>query len=60
VIVDQLNPQWAKYYDRESALKLLQKNGFADVRIHHRHGYSWTVTGVKRTVGLQSTVEHQD
>jgi SAM-dependent methyltransferase len=47
VIYDQLNPEFAKYYTREEAVALLEKNGFADVKIYHRHGYSWTVMGVK-------------
>lgn len=47
VIYDQLKPAFAKYYTRAEALALLASNGFHDVRIHHRHGYSWTVTGIK-------------
>jgi hypothetical protein len=44
-IFDQLNPAYAKYYRREEALELMEKAGFADVRLYHRHGYSWTVVG---------------
>jgi len=47
VIYDQLNPAYAKYYRRREAVELLSRQGFADVRIHHRHGYSWTVVGRK-------------
>lgn len=47
VIFDQLNPQHASYYRREEALALMRSAGFVDVRIHHRHGYSWTVIGRK-------------
>jgi SAM-dependent methyltransferase len=47
IIYDQLNPAYAKYYTREEAIKLLEDAGFIDVRIHHRHGYSWTVIGTK-------------
>ena len=46
-IVDQLNPAWAKYYTRQEAHALLSDAGFEDVRLHHRHGYSWTVSGRK-------------
>jgi SAM-dependent methyltransferase len=47
VIYDQLNPEYAKYYTRESAIALLTRNGFDDVVAYHRHGYSWTVMGIK-------------
>src|SRR5262249_20674739 len=45
VIYDQLNPAFAKYYRKQEAFDLLAKNGFANVRTHHRHGYSWSVVG---------------
>ena len=44
-IYDQLNPAYAKYYTRAEAEALLADQGFTDVRVHHRHGYSWTVIG---------------
>jgi SAM-dependent methyltransferase len=47
IIYDQLNPAYAKYYTRQEAEKLLIDGKFEDVRIHHRHGYSWTVIGTK-------------
>lgn len=47
VIYDQLNPAYAKYYRRAEAVELLQREGFQDVRAHHRHGYSWSVIGRK-------------
>jgi SAM-dependent methyltransferase len=47
VILDQINPRWAKYYTRQEAEALLRDAGFKDVRLHHRHGYSWTVCGSK-------------
>ncbi len=47
-IYDQLNPAWAKYYTQQEAIDLLQRNGFADVRVYNRHKYSWTVIGEKR------------
>lgn len=46
-IYDQLNPAWAKYYRKDEAEALLKDAGFVEVRSHHRHGYSWTVMGVK-------------
>jgi SAM-dependent methyltransferase len=47
VMYDQLNPAYAKYYRRSEALALLEVAGFRNVRVHHRHGYSWTVIGEK-------------
>jgi hypothetical protein len=47
VILDQINPRWAKYYAHEEAEALFKGVGFKDVRLHHRHGYSWTVCGSK-------------
>jgi SAM-dependent methyltransferase len=47
IIYDQLNPAYAKYYTRSEAENLLLNGGFKNVRIHHRHGYSWTVIGTK-------------
>jgi SAM-dependent methyltransferase len=47
VIYDQLNPAYAKYYTRDEAHQALARFGFADIRLHHRHGYSWTVVGSK-------------
>lgn len=48
-IYDQLNPAYARYYRREEAIELLRSAGFADVKLHHRHGYSWAVTGLRPT-----------
>jgi hypothetical protein len=47
VIYDQLKPAYAKYYTHDEARALLTSAGFTDVRIHNRHGYSWTVCGTK-------------
>jgi len=47
IIYDQLNPEWAKYYTRDEAYRLLSETGFTDIRLHHRGGYSWTVVGTK-------------
>ena len=46
-IYDQLNPAYAKYYERHEAYDLLAAAGFKDVQLHHRHAYSWTVIGRK-------------
>ena len=47
IIYDQLNPSYAKYYTQSEAKKLLSDGKFANVRTHHRQGYSWTVIGTK-------------
>lgn len=46
-IFDQLNPSYAKYYRRDEAEALFAAAGFVDIRLHHRHGYSWSVIGTK-------------
>jgi SAM-dependent methyltransferase len=48
VIYDQLNPAWAKYYTESEAKNLFESAGFRDVQVFHRHGYSWSVVGVKK------------
>ena len=50
IIYDQLKPSYAKYYTKREAEKLLIGGKFENVRIHHRHGYSWTVIGTKPMV----------
>jgi SAM-dependent methyltransferase len=47
VIYDQLNPAYAKYYREDEARNLLESHGFREVRTHHRHGYSWSVVGLR-------------
>ena len=47
IIYDQLNPSYAKYYTQFEAKRLLSDGKFVNIRIHHRHGYSWTVIGTK-------------
>jgi SAM-dependent methyltransferase len=47
VIYDQLNPAYAKYYTRQEAHDVVARQGFVDIQLHHRHGYSWTVVGTK-------------
>lgn len=47
VIYDQLNPSYAKYYREQEVRALLANAGFIDIRLFHRHGYSWTALGTK-------------
>lgn len=47
VILDQINPRWAKYYTREEAEALFRDAGFRNIQLYHRHGYSWTICGSK-------------
>jgi SAM-dependent methyltransferase len=47
VIHDQLLPAYARYYREHEARELIAGSGFEDVRLIHRHGYSWTVSGTK-------------
>lgn len=47
VIYDQLNPAHAKYYRKDEVRRLLEDAGFVNVRLHHRHGYSWTALADK-------------
>jgi hypothetical protein len=47
VVYDQLNPAYAKYYTHQEAHDALAQHGFTDIRLHHRHGYSWTVVGTR-------------
>jgi SAM-dependent methyltransferase len=51
VIYDQLNPAYAKYYREAEARQLLERAGFEDVVLYHRHGYSWTVLGRRPGAG---------
>lgn len=46
-IFDQLNPAYSKYYTFNEAKELMERAGFKDVRLFHRHGYSWSVLGHK-------------
>lgn len=47
VIYDQLNPAYAKYYNRQEAVDCLAGGGFVNIRLANRHGYGWTVVGQK-------------
>ena len=44
-IYDQLNPTIAAYWTKQEVEDLMHAAGYVDVRLHHRHGYSWTATG---------------
>lgn len=47
-IYDQLNPTIACYWTHDEVRTLMEGAGFTDIQLHHRHGYSWTATGVAR------------
>lgn len=47
VLYDQLNPAYAKYYREAEVRRLLIEAGFSDVRLYHRHGYSWAAVARK-------------
>ncbi len=47
VIYDQLNPSYAKYYREHEVRALVETAGFHDIRLFHRHGYSWTAVATK-------------
>jgi len=47
VVYDQLNPAHARYYRGPEVRALLEAAGFRDVRLHHRHGYSWTAVAAR-------------
>jgi 2-polyprenyl-3-methyl-5-hydroxy-6-metoxy-1,4-benzoquinol methylase len=46
VIVDQLNPNYAKYYTKKEAQEVLERGKFKS-EVFARHGYSWVVIGTK-------------
>lgn len=43
IIYDQLNPVMARYYRKDELIQILESAGFADIRIKHHLGYSWSV-----------------
>lgn len=47
LIFDQLNPSYAHYYTKDELKDLYIKSGFKDIKMLHRHGYSWAVIGTK-------------
>lgn len=46
-VFDQLNPSFAKYFTESQVHDLLASEGFINVSMYHRHGYSWTIRGQK-------------
>lgn len=46
-VYDQLNPTIAFYWRRDEVERLLRDAGLVEVALHHRHGYSWTATGIR-------------
>lgn len=53
IIFDQLNPRYAKYYRKKELQKLLHAVGFIEIKIAHRHQYSWTVVACKGKSDMQ-------
>ncbi len=49
VIYDQLNPAYAKYYKKDEASELLEDAELYDIKLYHRHEYSWSVIGHKKS-----------
>jgi SAM-dependent methyltransferase len=47
IVFDQLNPVYAKYYKKEEVVSLLKNAGFSEVKMFHRHSYSWTAIAFK-------------
>jgi SAM-dependent methyltransferase len=47
IIYDQLNPAYAKYYREAEVRRLLEGAGFRDIRLFHRHGYSWAAVALR-------------
>lgn len=47
IIFDQLNPSYSKYYKKREVYDLLKRNGFNNIDMYHRHGYSWTAISKK-------------
>lgn len=43
VIYDQLNPSFVKFYSSRFIHDLFQNTNFKNVKLRHRHGYSWSI-----------------
>ena len=41
------NLRLGRNYSRQEAERLMKNGRCVNVRVHHRHGYSWTVIGTK-------------
>ena len=60
-IYDQLNPAYARYYAQNEVRALLKRGGFRDIRLHHRHGYSWAAVATKPAAPeVGATEVHRD
>jgi SAM-dependent methyltransferase len=46
-VYDQLNPKIAYYWKEAEVRALMEGAGLQDVKLFHRHGYSWTATGTR-------------
>ena len=46
-IYDQLNPSYVRFDRRADVVEMLESAGFVDVRLHDRHGYSWTALATR-------------
>ena len=40
-----LEKNW--YYKKAEVISLLSSAGFSDIKVYHRHEYSWTAIGTK-------------
>ncbi|MDB5551027.1 MAG: class SAM-dependent methyltransferase [Rhizobium sp.] len=47
LVFDQLNPTYAHYYRGSELKQLFEVAGFGDIKMVHRHGYSWAVVGTR-------------
>ena len=47
IIFDQLNPAYAKYYNKDELISELKAANFKIEKFYHRHNYSWTVVCAK-------------
>jgi SAM-dependent methyltransferase len=46
-LYDQLNPSYVRYYSRDELELLLARCGFVEIRLHDRHGYSWSAVATR-------------
>ncbi|WFU83845.1 class I SAM-dependent methyltransferase [Bradyrhizobium sp. CIAT3101] len=47
LVFDQLNPTYAHYYRGPELRQLFKAAGFTDIKMVHRHGYSWAAIGTR-------------
>ena len=48
IIFDQLNPSYSKYFKKSEVNELLKESGFVDIKLYHRHNYSWLAIAEKK------------